>query len=95
NHLFALSQANELVCYDTGTWKERWRSKQDSLFGQLNQNDRILWLQSYDKVVSAWEYATGKSSQAYPAVVGRIMSSQGNYLGSFDHDDALLVSDRT
>lgn len=94
-YLFALSQANEVVCYNTGTWKETWRSKQDSLFGQLNQNNHALWLQSYDKVVSAWEYATGKPSEAYPAVVGRIMSSQGNYLGSFDHDDALLVSDKT
>lgn len=93
-YLFALSQANELVCYDTSSWKEQWRSKEDDLFGYLNKNKNTLWLQSHHKVQKAWDYKGVEAAGTFPEIVSRLMSVEGNYQASFGDDEHLYLKDK-
>lgn len=93
-HLFALSQANELVCYDTSSWKEQWRSKEEDLFGYLNQNKNALWLQSHNKVQKAWDRQGKEVSGNFPETVSRLMSAETNYQASFGDDEILHLKDK-
>jgi len=95
SRLIASSSENEIVCYDTSTWQELWRVKFDEMFGdmKINQEQGIVWLTGYNKIVGVVDIATGAVSEKTPKSMAKGFSRTGKYAVEYGEDEFLDFGD--
>lgn len=93
--LLASSTENEIVCYDTTTWNELWRQKFDGMFGdmKIDEEQGIVWLTDYNKIVGAVDIATGAISEKTPKSMLKGFSRTGKYSVDYGEDEFLTFED--
>ena len=92
---YVLSQANELVCYETADWSELFRSPSRGMLSNLNISEQmgIVWVQYDDEILHVWDMETGAESAQMPPSAVRYVSPSGTYFCNYGWEEALVFTD--
>lgn len=95
SRLFLLSQENELLALESGSWEECWRSAGSSMLSFLNRDDRkgIAWICYDGEIQHVWNTENGTQSAEKPLSAARYVSPQGSYFAVFGDEEALSFTD--
>ena len=94
--LLVLGLYEEIVAYESGTWKEIWRDKKgEEMFTYMNidQKNQIVWLTTEGSILKVIDYNTGQKTAVKVESGARLVSPKGNYHVNFGDQEFLVFID--
>ncbi len=91
--LYVSSNRNELVCYDTNSWKELWRCQSDGTFGipYIDVGHEMIWLERDWMIRGFWNMNTGKRIHQLSRKV-KSLSPKRTYYNNVEYARVIFIN---